>query len=416
LRICIHRGTKQIGGTCIEVEAQGKRIALDVGLPLDADETTKTESLLPSVSGFTDPDDSLLGVIISHPHMDHYGLAVFLRPDLPVYIGERANAILKVARNFVPDGMCFENPIYYEAWKPFDVGPFHVTPYLADHSAFDAYAFLIEADDQRLFYSGDFRGHGRKKKVFEKLIKNPPKDIDVLMMEGTTISRTGTEQGFPEEDDLEEAFVEDIKRTEGFYLVYTSAQNIDRVVTVYRAAKRTGRRLVIDLYAAIILEATGTDSIPQSSWDDVNLYIPFRQRIYVKDNELFDDLKRHSVNRIHPEELAENPNKYVMLIRPWMRRDKALAENTTGARCAYSMWSGYLEEDSLKTFRKWLDERNIPMTQIHTSGHAPVKDLKKFATALAPKRLVPIHSFEADRFAEHFENVETKNDGEWWEV
>ena len=36
MRIRIHRGTKEIGGTCIEAEARGKRIALDVGLPLDA--------------------------------------------------------------------------------------------------------------------------------------------------------------------------------------------------------------------------------------------------------------------------------------------------------------------------------------------------------------------------------------------
>ena len=35
MRVRIHRGTREIGGTCIEVEAQGKRIALDVGLPLD---------------------------------------------------------------------------------------------------------------------------------------------------------------------------------------------------------------------------------------------------------------------------------------------------------------------------------------------------------------------------------------------
>ena len=36
MRIRIHWGTKEIGGTCIEAEARGKRIALDVGLPLDA--------------------------------------------------------------------------------------------------------------------------------------------------------------------------------------------------------------------------------------------------------------------------------------------------------------------------------------------------------------------------------------------
>jgi len=35
MRACIHRGTKEIGGTCIELESQGKRIVLDVGLPLD---------------------------------------------------------------------------------------------------------------------------------------------------------------------------------------------------------------------------------------------------------------------------------------------------------------------------------------------------------------------------------------------
>ena len=36
MRVRIHRGTQVIGGTCIEIEAQGKRVVLDVGLPLDA--------------------------------------------------------------------------------------------------------------------------------------------------------------------------------------------------------------------------------------------------------------------------------------------------------------------------------------------------------------------------------------------
>jgi len=34
VRICIHRGTMEIGGTCVEIESQAKRIVLDVGLPL----------------------------------------------------------------------------------------------------------------------------------------------------------------------------------------------------------------------------------------------------------------------------------------------------------------------------------------------------------------------------------------------
>lgn len=49
MNVRILRGTKEIGGTCIELEAAGKRIALDVGLPLDAGDQDH-QRLLPNVS------------------------------------------------------------------------------------------------------------------------------------------------------------------------------------------------------------------------------------------------------------------------------------------------------------------------------------------------------------------------------
>ena len=73
MRVCIHRGTKEIGGTCVEIESSSTRIVLDVGLPLDA--TSPDEVPLHPIAGFETPDASLLGVVISHPHQDHYGLA-----------------------------------------------------------------------------------------------------------------------------------------------------------------------------------------------------------------------------------------------------------------------------------------------------------------------------------------------------
>lgn len=93
MKIRIHRGTEEIGGTCIEVESNGGRIVLDLGLPLNAPDGNHL-SLLPSVSGFRNVDDSLLGVLLSHPHLDHYGLAQQIRPDVPVYIGRDAHNIL----------------------------------------------------------------------------------------------------------------------------------------------------------------------------------------------------------------------------------------------------------------------------------------------------------------------------------
>ena len=206
------------------------------------------------------------------------------------------------------------------------------------------------------------------------------------------------------------------KETRGIHLVWTSAQNIDRIVTIFRAAKRAGRTLVIDLYTTVILEATGKDSIPQSGWKDVKLYVPQGQRVQIKNNKLFNDLGRHNANRIFPEHLPDLSTQAAMLFRPVKIRDKGVNSVLDGASLSYSMWEGYLKRQSTRSARTWLEENNIPMQVIHTSGHASVADLKRFACALAPRRLIPIHSFETGRFGEFFDNVEQQEDGVWWEV
>ena len=415
MKICVHRGTREIGGTCIELEAEGSRIALDVGLPLDAPDEGHG-SLLPAVAGFREPDDSLLGVVISHPHQDHYGLARHIRPGVPVYIGQDAHNVMKAASAYVPNGHAFDNPRFIAHRKPLEIGP-------VPHHALSRRSQRI----RRLCASGGGGGEtgvllGRlprarpEGRLFEAMIEHPPRDIDVLLMEGTTIGRTGTDEGFATEADLEEEFVRAFRETEGFHLVWASAQNIDRMVTIFRAARRTGRVLLIDLYTAVVLEATGRDTIPQSDWPDVKLYIPHAQRVTIKRKGLFGDLTGHSANRIYPGHLPGLKDRAVMLFRPMMTRDCGMTAVLDGARLSYSMWQGYLKEESTAKVREWLEEREIPLEVIHTSGHASVADLRRFAAALAPRKLVPIHSFETARFGEFFDHVVQREDGLWWDV
>ena len=415
MRLRIHRGAKEIGGTCIEVEAEGKRLVLDAGLPLGAPDEGQ-ETLLPEVPGFRESDPGLLGIVISHGHMDHYGLAKHVRPDVPVWIGEAAHNILKAAAPWVPNGHAFADPQFLADGTLVEIGPFRVTPYLVDHSAFDAYALLVEAEGKRVFYSGDFRAHGRKGALFERLLRKPPADIDALLMEGTTLGRTGTAEGFETESDLEERFAEAFRRTEGMHFVWTSSQNIDRIVTIFRAAKRTGRVLLIDLYTAVVLEATGRNTIPQSHWPEVRLYVPQSQRVSIKKNGLFAELDRHSRNRVFDEALPALAERAVMLFRPMAMSDRGVASVLEGAGFTYSMWEGYLKDDSSQRVLRWLSRHGIAWQSIHTSGHASVADLQRFATVLAPRALVPIHSFETGRFPEFFDNVIPREDGEWWEI
>jgi ribonuclease J len=53
------------------------------------------------------------------------------------------------------------------------------------------------------------------------------------------------------------------------------------------------------------------------------------------------------------------------------------------------------------------------MEFLHTSGHANPVDLKRFAMALAPKALVPIHSFVPELYPKLFSNETPYADGEW---
>jgi ribonuclease J len=157
--------------------------------------------------------------------------------------------VVGAARFFSPTGPALLPSVHLEDRVPLSVGPFTVTPHLVDHSGYDSYALVVDAGGRRLMYTGDLRGHGRKASLFDGMLGHPPAGVDTLLLEGTHI-RAGA--GEPSDVDpvaetvLTESQVErdmavTFRATAGLPVVVSSAQNIDRLVTVYRAARRAGR-------------------------------------------------------------------------------------------------------------------------------------------------------------------------------
>lgn len=412
MRVCIHRGTKQIGGTCVEIEASGSRIIIDLGLPLDAVELDS--ALVPQISGLRERDPSLLAIVVSHGHRDHWGLIPKVRADVPIVMGSATERIMRAATDFVPIAFPPKAWRYLESGKPLQIGPFVITPHLVDHSGFDAYALEIEADGRRLFYSGDLRAHGRKGKLFEMMVKKPPKNIDIMLMEGSSLGRLADTETFPTEKTLERIFIERFKTTPGMVLVACSAQNIDRIVTIYRAAKQTERTLIIDAYAAEILKATGNEHIPKPvrGWPNIAVFIPQEQRVHLKRKGIAPIVDTYRGFRLWPEQLAECAPRSVMLFRAWMLRDLDRAKALSGARVIWSQWEGYLVEGPGTKLKADCEARGIPFEIIHTSGHASIADLKRLAAAVRPKALIAIHTFGAERFPSLFQNVISVKDGQ----
>jgi ribonuclease J len=412
MRACIRRGAHQIGGTCIELESQGQRIVLDIGLPLDAE---PDPSLVPAVPGLVSADESLLAVFISHAHRDHYGLLAFAQARPQVFIGEAAARMLEAASLFWPGavGLGETEPLHDR--EPIEIGPFRVTPYLVDHSAYDAYALFVEADGERVFYSGDLRAHGRKGKLFERLLRDGPRGVDALLLEGTTLGWTADERNLSESD-LEEEMVGLFRDTPGLVLLQASAMNIDRLVTVFRACLKANRQFIIDMYAASVLRASGNERLPQGEWEGVRVYLPRFQKQAVIKAEAFALSESFKDARIYPEALAREAGRSVMLFRPSMRGDLEAADCLEGAHLVYSQWRGYLEQEDQRPYLEWLAGRGIPLFHCHTSGHASASDLERLCRELAPAKVVPVHSEVPERYAELFENVVLRGDGLWWGV
>jgi ribonuclease J len=418
LKVCIHRGAHEIGGSCVELRADGKSILLDLGMPLDADSSDAVP--LPPVAGLTEADDNLLGIVLSHPHQDHWGLVPRAVPQVPIYLGEAAHRILREAAFFGAGEFDRQVAGYLVDRQPFDIGPFRITPYLVDHSAFDSYALLIEADGKRLFYTGDFRAHGRKGSLFERLVREPPVNVDALLTEGTVIAPAGDHRVIgATENEVEQQLVGIFGDAPGPVFVAMSAQNIDRLVSVYRACKRTERVLVVDLYAATIAAATGRSSIPQPGFPNYRVWVPFWQRVQVKRAEEFERVNSLGRARIYPKELRDIASRAVFLFRASMAKELEDANCLADARLVWSLWAGYLRPPHDDAIRPFLGRHKLKPIHCHSSGHAGIDDIKRLVAAIRPGRVVPMHTFGPERFEEVLDGVaavEVHDDGDWWEV
>ena len=419
MKIIIHRGAHEIGGTCIQLSTATTTLLLDLGLPLSS-----TSSELDVASLYPD------AVVISHAHQDHVGLIEKLPAETAIYIGKLAKELLDATRIFIDKPLLANNFNYFEKWQPFTIGDFRLTPYLVDHSAADAYGFLIEAEGKRLFYSGDFRGHGNKNKLFHKIIADPPKDIDLLFMEGTMLERNNND--FSNERAVRDEIQKIISRQENVSFLISSSQNIDRLVSAHNACVAADKVFVIDFYTAWVLEKVKVVSpgIRAFNWDHIavqssgfkssrqySIMKKQRSRLGSFINNVFD-------HTIKEEVIRTDPSRYLILgkVSSAGRLIESFRVNKP-VNVIYSQWLGYLSysnkdyygAEAMAAYKRG-DIPDIDFHYAHTSGHAPVEDLQKFAAAFKPKMLVPIHTEFGSKYKELFDNVRVIDDNQLLEI
>ena len=410
----IFRGN-QIGGCVTVIDTEQGSIMIDYG------------TVLPGSSGADDADGARLerllsatpprAVFFTHYHGDHAGRFADLaareadgRP-IPLYMGATCARVLKnihMARKYcdehLSDPPVVPSPhtralklLEAEQMHTFqdgavirDIPGFTVEPILVDHSAFDAYMFLITAPDgTRILHTGDFRGHGHlgaRVDVVEKLRSViGGRTVDILITEGTMMSRQ-SEALYSERRLYEDA--QRLFSQHRHVFLAVSSTNPDSIGSFSRAAREQG----IPLYCpgkyvqkqlkTFRKAAAGADSF--YDFDDV-------RSLWRREEEM----RRGGFLAI-----VQMNDTYL----EWIRR---FANLTPPPVFVYSMWRGYLDGAPAVQQQEWRRFRNAIIRDLgadgfrvmHTGGHADAATLARLIRSVAPVReIIPIHTENAAGF------------------
>jgi len=473
VKITLLGGMEEVGGNIIllEDEGYGVKIFLDFGvnmkkfndycrqgqkfesidelirlsllpnefyLPID-NLYTRLSPSLKNNNKFQDPPSNLDGILISHPHKDHYLGLSFVNRTIPIYAGLVTKRIILAFNK--TSKISIDN--YYDGlnWNTFRTGDLinikglKIVPYHVDHSIPAAYGFIIYSSSGPIVYTGDFRMHGplsHMSKEFINEIKshetfiskgNPTNQqlkqlshgIKLLIIEGTKICKSTIES-----ENLVEKNLLSLFENNPFDYIIVKYDRIDwdRFRTISSIAKKYNWKFIIDEKDAYFYYLLNQDEIyetmknPNIINDDHILIIKFgnarfkwqeeiRQALYTQDK---------GFRFIDYRQIKDMKEKFFIYMN-WLNENiiKNLNPNSMGMFISSNL-DPYAEEffDNTDKFYNRFLELGIPTYKIHASGHAAPHDIINFVKQVKPENLIPIHTSHKKFFKELFKSSDIK--------
>lgn len=368
MKLCIHRGTHQIGGIAAEISTASTRILIDMGDELSLDPNFVSAPL--NIPGVTDGNGRCDAVLFTHYHGDHTGQMLRIRPEIPIYAGALAKDIMRLSAERggqKNEALCrrIETIQAFSPGKPFLIGDIQITPFCIDHSACDSYLFLIEADGKRLLYTGDFRLHGVRGKTMDKILDHRIGKVDAIITEGTTVSHT---DGKTVTEWELQARVRNYLQQYKYVFVLCATTNLDRIFALARAVPR-GKYCICDDYQKMLVETVSKHWSGISSFYEMPKLLSFKHHPPARFAELGGLMFVRANSKFGAIICQYDPAQSILL---------------------YSMWDGYRTKPG-STIPDFLALTDTWET-LHTSGHASPDDLRHVIEKADPEIVIPMHT------------------------
>ena len=382
----------QIGGCITVISSEKAKVMIDFGENLPGSEKVEMEN------EFDWESEKIDAVLFTHYHGDHIGRFKEIPKEIPLYMGKLTRQVMITISKYVKDEEALRilqddtRVQIVVAAQSFKVGDILVTPYMVDHSAFDAYMYLVETPGKTILHTGDFRGHGYRGKAVIPMInkyirKYGKRNVDVLITEGTMLSRM-TEKIYSEADMLYDC--KKLLKQHKYVFLICSSTNVDTLATFYQAAKSHYMKMYASGYVCEQIshyrEAAGAYNSPYD----------FRYVYEYKPDKIIDSDK---LEKPTTQEEIMRKEGFVIVIkaegkyRNWIERFADLEPIVV-----YSMWEGYLNPKHKAYndgWKKFLDSCNH-VEYMHTSGHATASLIAEVINAVEPRESIyPIHTENA---------------------
>jgi len=375
--IKIYQGN-QIGGCITVISTDAAKIVIDFGESLPGAEIVENID-------FDWENEKVDAVFFTHYHGDHIGRFMEIPNDVHLYLGETTWKVLWNLNNALGNTDITDhldsrpNMHFIEINRSITIGDINVTPYSVDHSAFDAYMFLVETPDKNILHTGDYRDHGHRGHIIKngkdtnimlEVIRRHVKDngkrkIDVLITEGTMMGTRRNDKRYSEKQMLKDA--KDLFKEHKYVFLKISSTNADSLATFYHAAKENGMGFYANKYVLSQLDTFAEAGKQYTDFYDFSEKWPILAR--PKDNASDSYLRSYNWQRKHMREEG-----FVMIVSEYEYYEDIMEEFADlETIMIYSLWKGYIDENTGKgAYNAKLAEfcKKHNAIDMHTSGHA----------------------------------------------
>ena len=423
-KLIFHKGTHTIGGTLIEISYNKDRIFFDMGAVFNREVVVRSlddlldNDLTTYVDGVFDPkaskkypikDDDFYenqAFFISHAHLDHSSMLNYTNPKIKLYTTKDSKKVIEALN--VDNKFIFpfsENQRKFYKYENFtreiigmdyddkvEVGSISVRLIRVDHDSYGACGFIINTPDKKISYTGDIRLNGFRKNDSLNFI-DQAKFSNLLISEA--VSYSFSEYGEDDGDEIgEKALNLKIRKTifenkNKAILINFYKANFERIEKIIEEVKE--RKLVLSAYMAyVVKKVLGKDV----------LYYNLKGNSYNLDKKFELSLK----------DMAKDYKDYLI----YFDKDSLELVNLfKNSLYIHSDGEPLGEYDPLyKPFMEKLEENNIKVKFIETSGHATTRDLTYILEKINPKIVTIIHSFRPEVVYYKSKKLLAPNDGE----